>query len=132
MSATEALQDESSTANYVPFVTTVRKWPQNANEIASIFKTEFFNRIGQQQSFNILALEVLLSANSGSSRIRLRHTIREINDFCFRLTPHARSQLETRNFLHSKSHLESSDAGQFQAVHTIVIVMPASMNAYST
>ena len=49
-SATETLQDESSTANYVPFVTTVRNWPQNANEIVSLFKTEFFNRIGHKRT----------------------------------------------------------------------------------
>jgi hypothetical protein len=53
LSATETLQDEVLTANYAPFITTVRKWSQNANEIASFFKAEFFNRIGRKQTLDL-------------------------------------------------------------------------------
>jgi hypothetical protein len=64
---TEALQDEQSADYYGPFVATVGNWPQNANKIVSLFKTEFFNSIGRLPSVECHNHEGLPLSRSGRS-----------------------------------------------------------------
>ena len=46
----ESRQAEFSWDFYYPLVSTVRNAAQIANKIAAVFKTEFFNRIGQKRT----------------------------------------------------------------------------------
>ncbi len=64
LSRSELRQEGFSWELHYLLVSTIRIWRQIANEILPKFKTEFFNSIGQQQSFSSLPAQGLLSAKS--------------------------------------------------------------------
>jgi hypothetical protein len=52
----ELRQGGFSCGSYHPLVSRLRNAAKNANEIAPLFKTEFFNSIGQDQTLKVEAI----------------------------------------------------------------------------